>query len=281
MKKVLCLGFCFSLMADSAINQSAWIGEKYDKNSSLQYKVGVDAVYSFNLNGTERVLDIGCGNGKITALCASRLHSGSLVAIDSSESMITFARNSYGQAANLTFNVQDVTTMTFDQEFDFVYSIFCLHWVKDQETAIKNIARSLKPGGKAVLIITVPNQFNTRTKELFCDLVELAPWRKFKEQLGYDHHVVPVEVWLGYAKRCGLTAEYKTIHDEVVYPNYEALKQRYSAYGICAKVLQIMDSEQGNIFVDAILGKLYQDRGLSKDQPYMVASDGVIITLTK
>jgi len=123
--------FLVNFIMVASNHQFAWNGEKYDNNSSLQYRIGVGAVASFNLQGDEKVLDVGCGNGKTSALCADTLNSGSLVAIDLSASMIDFANENYGNIANLQFVLQDVTTMSFDQEFDFVYSIFCLNWVKE------------------------------------------------------------------------------------------------------------------------------------------------------
>ena len=169
---------------------SSWKGENYDKNSSVQYRIGVEAIESFDLDGHEKVLDIGCGNGKITALCASKLKTGSLIAIDNSSSMIEFAQNNYGNVTNLEFLLQDVTTMTFNEEFDFIYSIFCLHWVKDQEAAIKNIAQALKPGGKAILYISIPNEFKRASEREFYKLIAQDQWNSYNGKLGYDHYTI-------------------------------------------------------------------------------------------
>src|SRR5579872_81032 len=105
--------FCISNAKNQ--NELSWDAEKYDKNSSIQYQRGIQAVESFKLQGHEKVLDVGCRTGKISALCATVLKTGSLIAIDNSQSMIDFSQKSYGNVTNVQFILQDVTTMTFDQ----------------------------------------------------------------------------------------------------------------------------------------------------------------------
>jgi len=268
-------------MSNQSNHQFAWDGEKYDKNSSLQYRIGVEAVESFNLQGHEKVLDVGCGNGKITALCADKLKAGSLIAIDVSSSMIEFANKNYGNSTNLKFFLQDVTTMSFDQEFDFVYSIFCLHWVKDQEIAIKNIEKSLKIGGKAVLYISLPNEFNKTFKDEFNKIIHTEPWAQYKNILLYDHYPISKEIWFKYAEQNNMTISFTTIQDSVIYDSYDKFKQRYTAYGLGPEIIHVMGQEQGNHFIDCYLENCYRALGLTMNQTIVWQADGLILTLTK
>ena len=284
-KSSLLLGFLIPLLfiiSNQPNHQSAWDGEKYDNNSSLQYKIGVEAVESFNLHGNEKVLDIGCGNGKITALCADRLKSGLLIAIDISSSMIEFANKNYGNRANLTFLLQDVTTMSFDQEFDFVYSIFCLHWAKGQEIAMRNIAKSLKPGGTAVLYISLPNAFNKTFKDEFDNIMNSAAWNRYKDILSYNHFPIPKEIWFKYAEQNNFElVSFKTIQDSVMYENYNKFKQRFTAYGLGAEIVQVMGQEIGNHFIDCYLENVYKTLGLTIHQSIVRKSDGLVLVLKK
>jgi len=278
IKKVrMVLGFFiqFSYVIGNESSQSStWDGEKYDKNSSLQYKIGMQAVESFDLQGNEKVLDIGCGNGKITALCADKLKLGSLTAIDSSLSMIEFANRTYGDRANVNFLLCDVTTMPFDQEFDFVYSIFCLHWVKDQEAAMVNIAKSLKSGGKAVLYISLPNEFNKVFKDELDTIINSTPWSDYKNILHYPRFPIPKDVWFKYAEQNSLeVVSFKTIQDKVLYENYDAFKERFSAYGLGAEIIQIMGQDLGDYFIDCYLENVYKALGL--DINYCRSKDGI------
>lgn len=127
----------------------------YHSNSTLQWHVAMDAIDSVDWKGTERVLDIGCGDGKITALLAQKLPEGSVLGIDISQSMIDFASLHYPKVdyPNLNFQKLDAAEILFENQFDQVVSFSTLHWVMDQKKALKAIHRALIPGG-AVCIQT-------------------------------------------------------------------------------------------------------------------------------
>jgi trans-aconitate 2-methyltransferase len=86
-----------------------WDASEYAKVSALQQKMAAEALSLIHLEGTERVLDVGCGNGKITAEIAARVPEGSVLGVDVSEEMITFASSHFGPTIrpNLRFEVAD------------------------------------------------------------------------------------------------------------------------------------------------------------------------------
>jgi trans-aconitate 2-methyltransferase len=102
---------------------------------------------------TERVLDISCGDGRITAEIARRLGSGSVLGIEPSTRMIDFAKAHFADHTypNLAFAVGDATALPFRREFDLVVSFNALHWVRDQNAALRGIREALKPTGRAFL----------------------------------------------------------------------------------------------------------------------------------
>ncbi|WP_374613281.1 trans-aconitate 2-methyltransferase, partial [Gordonia sp. (in: high G+C Gram-positive bacteria)] len=61
-----------------------WDGDRYADVSALQRMVAEESICDLELTGTERLLDIGCGDGFITMLLADRLPSGSVVGVDAS-----------------------------------------------------------------------------------------------------------------------------------------------------------------------------------------------------
>jgi trans-aconitate 2-methyltransferase len=105
------------------------------------------------LGGDERVLDIGCGNGKITSELAARVPGGSVVGIDPSADMIAFAASHHAPEgkSNLRFEVGDARSLSFSAEFDLVVSFNALHWVPQQELALRSIRSAMKPHGRAQL----------------------------------------------------------------------------------------------------------------------------------
>jgi trans-aconitate 2-methyltransferase len=127
-----------------------WNAVEYHKNSSEQQKWGLELLDKIALSGNKRVLDLGCGDGKITAEITRRVPNGSVLGIDKSEDMIRFAQEHYRPEVfpNLTFMLLDARNLYFDQEFDVVFSNEALHWIEDHPSVLHKIRGSLKAGGR-------------------------------------------------------------------------------------------------------------------------------------
>ncbi len=99
------------------------------------------------------MLDLGCGEGKVTAEIAACLPSGSALGLDLSCDMIAFARERFPseQYPNLRFIEGDMLDLPFDEEFDVVFSNAALHWVPDHGRVFSGIAHALRPGGRILL----------------------------------------------------------------------------------------------------------------------------------
>lgn len=130
-----------------------WDGEHYVNNSSLQYRWATAFIQKLQLQGHEKILDIGCGDGRISAMIAQSVSNGEVVGVDSSESMLQAARKLSTQIrlGNLGFLKRDAMQLGFDKEFDFIVSFSCFHWIPDQQVALEQIQKGLKPGGKVFL----------------------------------------------------------------------------------------------------------------------------------
>ena len=111
-----------------------WNASEYNRHSSLQAAMAAEQLSRVTLRGDERVLDVGCGDGKITAEIAARVPRGSALGVDPSQNMIAFATSHFGPAThpNLHFEVADVRRLTYRGEFDRVVSFNALHWVPEQ-----------------------------------------------------------------------------------------------------------------------------------------------------
>lgn len=127
-----------------------WNPSDYAEHSSAQYKWGKELLDLLNLNGDESLLDIGCGDGKITELISKKLLRGKAIGIDNSKDMIRFAKQKYTNEkfSNLSFEVADACNFLFKNEFDVVYSNAALHWVEDQVCILSNTYNSLKKNGR-------------------------------------------------------------------------------------------------------------------------------------
>jgi len=120
-------------------------GEKYRKASSHQKEWGTKLIEELELSGAECVLDLGCGDGALTAQLAGLVPQGHVTGIDASADMIDTARNH--SADNLSFLLKDINDLDYTDEFDIVFSNATLHWVKGHDTLLANVHDSLRSGG--------------------------------------------------------------------------------------------------------------------------------------
>jgi trans-aconitate methyltransferase len=157
--------------------ESEWHALEYDEVSSLQKWLADRSLAQLTLRGDERVLDVGCGDGKITAEIADRLPTGSILGIDRSHDMVDYARK-HNPRANLDFRVCGACEMAFPAEFDLAVSFNTLHWVHEQETALRALHDSLKAGGAAFLQM-VGHGTRKSLEHVISETCDAARWAKY------------------------------------------------------------------------------------------------------
>ena len=130
-----------------------WNAQQYARIAGLQEAMAAEVLALLQLKGTERVLDLGCGNGKVTARIAACVQQGSVVGVDASAEMIAFAAEKFppAQHPNLQFEVADIRRLRFREEFDLVVSFNALHWIPDQDVALRAIHNAMRPDAVAQL----------------------------------------------------------------------------------------------------------------------------------
>lgn len=135
------------------MNTYNWNAKDYERNSQAQQKWARELIANLYLKGVEDILDLGCGDGKVTAEIAQLVVDGSVVGIDNSTQMIGLAKARYPQEKhlNLSFQVMDASDLAFEECFDVVFSNAALHWVRDHKPVIEGLYKSLRVGGKILL----------------------------------------------------------------------------------------------------------------------------------
>ncbi|MCC7565446.1 MAG: class I SAM-dependent methyltransferase [Methanomicrobiaceae archaeon] len=131
----------------------AWDPQDYRQHSSAQQAWARELAQKLRLRGDERVLDLGCGDGTVTAEIAALLPRGSVVGLDISRDMISYTRERLPpeRYQNLRFVEGDMFDLPFYREFDAVFSNAALHWVSDHGRVYRGIGRALLPGGRVLL----------------------------------------------------------------------------------------------------------------------------------
>ncbi len=123
-----------------------WDSSLYDDRHSFVWRAGAGLIELLNPEPGERILDLGCGTGHLTAQIAQS--GASVLGLDSSTSMIAQARQNF---PGLKFALSDARDFRFDEPFDAVFSNAVLHWVHDAGSAVRCVAAALRPGGRFVL----------------------------------------------------------------------------------------------------------------------------------
>jgi len=155
-------------------NDHHWNGHDYKKFASIIVDYTKKILYSENtFEPTDHVMDLGCGDGCVTASVAQKVPHGKVVGIDFSPDMIKVAKETYSpnHFPNLEFRVGDIRHLPTDlqlQQFHKIISSFCLHWISDHHHVLCQVQRALQPGGYfwCFFPCKLPNYFNKATHEV-------------------------------------------------------------------------------------------------------------------
>lgn len=187
-EKIIHIQVKISMVSRTPSSSFTWDPADYHKSSPSQKVWARELIEKLGLSGNERILDIGCGDGSVTAEIASRLPHGAVAGIDSSREMIRFARKQYPPSIypNLSFVCMDARHLTLTQEFDIAFSNAALHWITDHRPVLFGIAQVLRPGG--MVVIQMGGKGNADQVFSVLDLlVEKPRWRRYFEEFSFSY----------------------------------------------------------------------------------------------
>ena len=129
-----------------------WNADVYHRVSDPQRAWGGPVLARLPLTGTELVLDVGCGTGRLTADLLQRLPRGRAVGVDLSENMLATAGRHLLPAfpTRITFLRADAAALPFASVADAVFSTATFHWVRDHDRLFASLFAALKRGGRLV-----------------------------------------------------------------------------------------------------------------------------------
>jgi trans-aconitate methyltransferase len=182
-----------------------WDAKLYNAKHDFVWKYGSDVVALLDPRADERILDLGCGTGHLTAQIAE---SGARVTgVDRSAEMVAAARLAY---PNLKFEISDARKLAFRDEFDAVFSNATLHWIHEPELVLQGVWRALCKGGR--FVAELGGKGNIRNMQGVFDraLVELGA--------GYAGEVQPwyypsVSEYASLAEKNGFEVRFITLFD--------------------------------------------------------------------
>lgn len=121
-----------------------WDSKLYNDNQNFVAEYGKDLL-EFIPTKANKILDLGCGTGTLTKRLAERCDY--VLGIDSSAAMIKAAIKSY---PNLDFAIVDALEISYDSEWDVVFSNAVFHWINNHNLLLQKIYNALKPNGKLI-----------------------------------------------------------------------------------------------------------------------------------
>ncbi len=121
-----------------------WDAERYARNARFVSELATDLVDVLAPRPGERILDLGCGEGALSAEIAAR--GATVVAVDAAPDMVAAARR-----RGVDARVMNGEALAFEAEFDAVFSNAAMHWMRRADATLAGIRRALKPGGRMVV----------------------------------------------------------------------------------------------------------------------------------
>jgi trans-aconitate 2-methyltransferase len=207
----------------TAAQKIAWDPAAYAANSASQQAWARELIAKLELRGDERILDVGCGDGKVTAELARAVPQGAATGIDSSLDMIRFARTAFrnGTVPNVEFHVMDARQIRFDRAFDLIFSNAALHWVDDHQAFLRGASACLRPGGR--LVVSCGGKGNAQ--HVFIALraeMRLKRWREFFHRLEKPYFFYSPEDYEKWLPHFGFkTRSVRLADKDMVFPGRE------------------------------------------------------------
>lgn len=125
---------------------------RYSESSRLQRAWGEELVQRIEVPPEEvnSVLDLGCGDGGLTSLLATKFERAQVTGLDLSSNMIRFATARYasGRLRFVEADMQFLGSVVSENSVDLVFSNSALHWASNQEETLEAVEKALRPGGR-------------------------------------------------------------------------------------------------------------------------------------
>lgn len=251
-----------------------WDGDYYKENSKEQESSAFDALIDYKFRGDEQVLDIGCGDGKITAAIAREVPKGSVIGLDFSADMIRVCNEQYSDISNLKFFVADAANFSVDQKFDLVTSFFTLHWVKNQAAALETAAGLLKPGG--TVVIRMAGQAPSPIGKAFEQLAAIEPWKAHFSNTPLHYYPGSEEFYKKKLNELGFSQiDAKIINFPGSYNNCDELHSWFMGW---VPYCTGLSPEKNQEFVQALAKSVYKECGKEADQEVVLFSPILHVT---
>jgi trans-aconitate methyltransferase len=184
-----------------------WNSQQYAQSNIGQFKHAVKELPKLSLKGSEKVLDIGSGDGLVTLHIAKNyLPNGQIDGVDKDSSMINFAQSRIeGELSNITFIHSDIMTYETTKKYDVITSFWTLHWLPDYSAVLQKISSLLNQSGKTLLCHIADSN---NIAHIINITLEDNEWAQYKETFHEQIFIPSLETIVAAIRKSGLIIEH-------------------------------------------------------------------------
>jgi len=215
-----------------------WNPKAYATNSSAQEAWGSALHEKLKLCDGETIIDLGCGDGRLTAALARQNPSGHTIGLDASPAMVEYARTAYADLPGLEFHQADARSFHVDMPADALVSSAALHWIAELDQAFQASWHALRPGGR--LLFQMGGTGNiAEVEEAAWEVVAQPQWHDFFKGFELPWHLHSCEEAQEALSKSGFeTLRVEFLERDMVHENPEAFLgwMRATWFGMTARV---------------------------------------------
>lgn len=215
-----------------------WNPKAYATNSSAQEAWGSALHEKLKLCDGETIVDLGCGDGRLTAALARQNPSGRTIGLDASPAMVEYARTAYAGLPGLEFREADARSFHIDMPADALVSSAALHWIAELDQAFQASWHALRPGGR--LLCQMGGTGNiAEVEEAAWEVVAQPQWHDFFKGFELPWHLHSCEEAQEALAEIGFeTLRVEFLERDMVHENPEAFLgwMRATWFGMTARV---------------------------------------------
>lgn len=209
------------------MSEADWNAVAYDELSDPMFEWGMAVLAALELKGNERVLDAGCGSGRLTEELLGRLPSGEVVALDYSPQMLEQARRRLERfGGRVEFAQASLHDFELAQKVDGIFSNAVFHWVADHAAMFRALHRALRQGGWLVAQFGGVGNLS-RTLARAHEVAELDGFRQLLSGVEAGPHFENAESTRERMEGAGFLVSEAKLH--TVAPVFER-RERYEAF---------------------------------------------------
>ena len=152
----------------------SWQPDQYLAFADLRERPALALLARVPLNAPERIADLGCGAGNITARLIARWPETRVLGVDQDAAMLAHAIEQLPPGPRLTWQQADLASWHDTHAFDLIFANASLHWLDDHEALFPRLMSMLEPGG--VLAVQMPDNYRAPSHQCAYVLARDPRW---------------------------------------------------------------------------------------------------------